>query len=239
MKRHGKSASILGLTSLALILVGCADGFVPELRSLNPWVRKQWQEDEQFGPTFHRQVADLSALRASARTLSPVDREAIAAELTSRLKNEPSAAMRMELVRALGELPTDSAQEAIAISLTDENSQVRALACKAIAQRQSPKNLQSLAKVVADDADLDVRIAAAREIGKFRDPAAAQALRSALDDRDASLQAVAMNSLRGITGRTEFANSVPTWRQYLDGGNPAPPAGPSLAESLQKYLYWY
>ncbi|MCI0361297.1 MAG: HEAT repeat domain-containing protein [Planctomycetaceae bacterium] len=227
------------LASLAMSTAGCADGIVPELRSLNPWVRQQWQEDEAFGPTFYRKVSDLAALRSSASSLSPADREQIAQELATRLKDEPSAAMRMELARTLGELPAESAQAALAATLADENPQVRVVACKALGRRQSAESLESLGKVIAEDTDLDVRIAAARELGRFKDPAAAQALRPALDDRDAALQGMAMQSLRTVTGKREFANSVPTWRQYLDGGNPAPPPGPTLAESLQKYWYWY
>jgi HEAT repeat protein len=218
---------------------GCADGIVPELRSLNPWARQQWQEDEAFGPTFYKKVSDLAALRSSASSLSQADREQIAQQLASRLKDEPSAAMRMELTRTLGELPAESAQAALAAAAVDENPQVRVVACKALGQRQTAESLESLGKVVAEDTDLDVRIAAARELGRFQDPAAAQALRPALDDRDASLQAMAMQSLRNVTGKREYANSVPAWRQYLDGGNPTPPPAPTLAESLQKYWYWY
>jgi hypothetical protein len=238
-----KDSRPLGLLWLCALLAvgsaGCADGIVPELRTLNPWVRKQWAEDELYGPTFHRKLADLAAVRSSARTISPADRERIAQELAIRLKDEPSAAMRMELVRTLGELPTSTSQTAVAAMLADENGQVRAVACQSLGRHPTPEGMQALGKAVAGDADLDVRIAAARELGRFRDPAAAQALRAALDDNDAALQGVAMESLRGITGRTEYANSVPAWREFLDGGNPTPPAPPSLAETIQKYWYWY
>ena len=224
---------------LASSLSGCADGPVPEMRTLNPWLRRQWADDEAYGPTYHRKVADLAALRSSAPSLAPENQERIAQELAGRLKDEPSAAMRLELTRALGELPTASAQAALAATLTDENAQVRAVACTALGRRQSGEALQALGGVVAGDADLDVRIAAARELGRFRDPAAAQALRAALDENDAALQGVAMQSLRGITGQTKYANSVPAWREYLDGGNPTPPPAPSIAQTLQKYWYWY
>ena len=234
-----RRASLWTLSCLALSIAGCADGIVPELRSLNPWVRKQWQEDEAYGPTFHQKVADLAALRSSASALSPENREQIAQQLAARLKDESSPPMRMELARALGDLPTETAQAALASALTDENAQVRVVACQALGRRQSAESLQSLGKAVAEDTDLDVRLAAARELGRFRDPEAAQALRPALDDRDAALQSMAMQSLRGITGKRELANSAPAWRQYLDGGNPSPPPAPSLAESLQKYWYWY
>ena len=239
MRWQSNCAWTVTLCWLALSLAGCADGVVPELRSLNPWVRQQWQEDENFGPTFHKKVADLAALRSSAPSLAPADREQIAQQLAVRLKDESSPAMRMELARTLGELPAESAQAALAATLADESPQVRVVACKALGRRQSAESVESLGKVVAEDLDLDVRIAAARELGRFKDPAAAQALRAALDDRDVALQGIAMESLRGITGKREYANSVPAWRQYLDGGNPAPPPAPSIAESLQKYWYWY
>jgi HEAT repeat protein len=232
------AAPALAALLLAGGLSGCADGPVPEMRSLNPWIRKQWAEDEQYGPTFHKKVADLKALRSSAASLAPQDQEQIAMELAGRLKDEPSPAMRMELVRALAELPTSSAQAAIATTLSDENSQVRMVACKSLGKRPSAEALQALGAAVASDADLDVRIAAAKELGRFNDPAAAQALRPALDDNDAALQGIAMQSLRGLTGKREYANSVVAWREYLDGGNPEPPPAPSLAETLMKYRYW-
>ncbi|MEX2173928.1 MAG: HEAT repeat domain-containing protein [Pirellulaceae bacterium] len=232
-------ATVVPLCLLTSWLAGCADGPVPEMRSLNPWVRKQWAEDEQFGPTYHRKVADLAALRSSAASLSPADQERIAQELAVRVKIETSPTMRVELVRALGELPTESARTALTESLSDENPKVRVVACKGLGQRPAAGTLETLGSVVASDTDLDVRIAAARELGKFKDPAAAQALRVALDENDAALQSVAMESLRGITGHAEYANSVPAWRDFLDGGNPAAPPTPSLAESLQKYWYWY
>lgn len=233
----------LGPSALAALLLagglaGCADGPVPEMRSLNPWIRKQWAEDEQFGPTFHKKVADLAALRSSAASLAPQDQERIAAELAGRLKDEPSPAMRIELARALGELPTATAQAALAASIADENARVRVVAVKALGRRPSAESLQALGNAVASDADLDVRIAAAKELGRFNDPAAAQALRPALDDNDAALQGIAMQSLRGLTGKREYANSVVAWREYLDGGNPTPPPAPTLAETLMKYRYW-
>jgi HEAT repeat protein len=146
--------------------------------------------------------------------------------------------MRIELARALGELPTASAQAALAASLADENAQVRVVACKSLGRRPTAESLQALGMAVAGDSDLDVRIAAARQLGQFRDPAAAQALRPALDENDAALQGIAMQSLRRLTGQHQYANSVPAWREYLDGGNPTPPPPPTLAETLSKLRYW-
>jgi HEAT repeat protein len=208
------------------------------MRSLNPWVRRQWTEDEQFGATYHRKVADLKALRSTAGRLAAPEQERVAQELVRRMEQEQSPVMRMEFLRTLGEFSAPSAIAAVQAGLSDENPQVREIACRALGRQPTADNLEALAKAVAGDANQDVRIAAARELARFPDSAAAQALRPALDDSDAALQFVAMQSLRSLTGRTEYGNHVPTWRQYLDGGDPAPPPGPTLAESFRKYLYW-
>ena len=230
---HSLVAGLLAAVS------GCADGPVPEMRYLNPWIREQWAKDEAYAPTYHRKVTDLAKLRSQAATLPSGEREQIAVGLAARLKEEPSPALRAELVRTLGELPTPVAQQAILAAMADETAYVRTVACKSLGRHPDSDGFQSLAQAVASDADLDVRVAAARELGKFRDFEAPQALRPALDERDPALQVAAMQSLEDLTGRTNFRNSVTTWREYLDGGNPAPPPGPSVAEVVKQYWSWF
>src|SRR5947207_2255981 len=86
----------------AALVTGCADGPIPETKFLNPWVRKQWAEDEQRVTTYHRKVTDLAELRAKAATLPPAELEATASHLAARLQEEKSAALRGEFVRTLG-----------------------------------------------------------------------------------------------------------------------------------------
>ena len=224
--------------SLAGLSTGCVDAF-PEVGYLNPWLREQWAEDEQFGPTYHRKVADLASLRKAARSLTAAEQERIAQELAGRLGDEKSPVMRAELVRTLGSLQAPSSLAAIQSSLADEHPKVRMMACQALGNQPTQESLQALAQTITTDTDQDVRIAAARELGRFQDPEAAKALRPALDDNDAALQSVAMQSLQSVTGRRQYGTSAQTWREYLDGGNPTPPDGPSLAENVRKYLSWY
>ena len=231
--------ALLSAGALTALLAGCADGLVPEMRNLNPWVREQWAADEKYAPTYHRKVTDLAKLRSQAANLPPGEREQVAANLAARLKEETSPALRAELVRTLGELPTPAAQQAIVAGMTDETAYVRLVACKAIGRHPDRQGFESLSQAVASDADLDVRVAAASELGKFRDFEAPQALRPALDNRDPALQVAAMQSLESLTGQRNFRNSVPTWRQYLDGGNPTPPPGPSVAEVVKQYMSWF
>jgi len=238
-QRKFSCAQYMAAAALAASLSGCADGPVPEMRYLNPWIREQWADDERRATTYHRKVADLATLRSQAANLPPAEREQIAAQLAARLKDEPSPALRAELVRTLGEFPVPAAQQAVLAGMTDETAYVRLVACKSLGRRPDAEGFKSLSQAVASDAELDVRVAAARELGKFRDFEAPQALRPALDDRDPALQVAAMQSLEALTGRTNFRNSVPTWRAFLDGGNPTPPPGPTVAEVVKQYWSWF
>lgn len=230
-----------------ILLTGCADGPLPEARYLNPWTRKQWDDDEAVATTYHKKVADLAALRAQAARLPADQLEPIAVQLAARLQEEKAPALRSELVRTLGEFQTPAGRTAVATALADESAIVRIAACKAVGRHPAPESVEALAHAVASDTDLDVRIAATNAMGQFSDAALptpdrkrlAQSLRPALDDRDPALQTAAMQSLTTITGRDNFRNSVTTWREYLDGANPAAPPPPTIAETLQRSLKWY
>lgn len=223
----------------ALFAAGCSDGPIPEMRSLNPFVRQQWEEDEQLIATFHRRASDLAALRAQAPGM-PADQQASAAtELAQRLNDEKSPVMRAELVRALGEFGVPAARSAVVAAMSDESSQVRLAASKALGRQPTQEGFAALSRAVAEDSNQDVRIAAARELHHFKEFDAPPALRPALDDNDPALQLAAMQSLQSLTGRTEYGNSVATWREYLEGNDPAPPPGPSLADRWQQLWGWF
>jgi hypothetical protein len=227
------------VAATALFSAGCADGPVPELRGLNPWTRRQWEEDEREITTYHRKVADLAALRDKAPRMAPAERDTVAFQLSERLKEEKSIALRAELVRTLGAFPSNLAEQSVIASLADEAENVRIAAVKALGARPSDAGFQALAQKVSGDTALDVRIAAAKELGKFREFEAPRALRPALDERDPALQLAAMQSLAALTGHSEYRASAETWREFLDGGTPAPPEGPSVAEVVKQYWNWY
>jgi len=222
-----------------ITISGCADGPIPETKVLNPWVRKQWAEDEQRTTTFHRKVADLAQLRKKAPQMPPGERDDTALQLAARLKEEKTAVMRAEFVRTLAAFPTPIANEAILATVNDEDTSVRVLAIKALSHTPTAEGFQALSQAVTGDPDLDVRVVAARELGKFRGFDATKSLRPALDDRDPALQLAAMQSLESLDGHTEYRRNVAVWREHLDGGNPAPPSGPSIAELARQYWNWF
>jgi hypothetical protein len=215
--------------------VGCADGFVPEARSLNPYVRKQWEEDEKRGPTYYKRQEELQQVRAQAPSMPEPEKQRLAKEIVDVLAIEKSPTMRAELVRTLAVLPGAIALVALEGASTDNDADVRAAACQALAGQKGPEAVKMLA-TLNGDADLDVRIEAARALGKHKDPEAAKALGLALEEPDPAVQRVAMESLKTSTGK-DYGMSVKTWREYLDGGNPKPPDPPSWAERLRQAWY--
>ena len=227
------------LLAFTALVCGCADGPVPEMRQINPWVRKQWAEDEMRVTTYHRKIADLAELRKKAPHMPPAERDETATQLAARLKEEKSAALRAEFVRTLAAFPTPIAQQAIVESTADEVASVRVIACKALGHKPTAEGFQALSHAVTDDNDLDVRIVAARELGKYRGFEATKSLRPALDDRDPALQLAAMQSLEAVDGHTEYRRNVGVWREHLDGGSPAPPPPPSIAELARQYWSWF
>lgn len=221
-------ALLLALCGLA---AGCQDGPIPENRVLNPWAREQWEEDEKFGPTYYKRLDELAAIRAKAPGLPEGERERLAAEILEVFQQEPSAAMRAELVRTLAYLPGPAATTGVGAALTDEDADVRVAVCQSLGRLRSPESLALLAKTVESDEQLDVRIAAVRSLGSYEGSAAFPPLGIALEDADPAVQKAAIESLAATTGR-DYGNSVPAWKEFLAGGDPVKPPGPSLAERV-------
>lgn len=221
----------------AALASGCADGPVPELGVINPWVREQWDADEAYGPTFHRRVANLGRLRSQARSVPSAVQERTSVELAQKFKDERSTVMRAEILRALAEYPTYMAQTTLLAAMTDAEAKIRIVACHGLAKRQCPEALEALGTAVGGDADLDVRLAASRALANFKNPAAVQALAVALEDNDPALQKVAMESLQSVSGR-DYGTSVASWREFAQGGNPEKPPSPSIAQRLRESWPW-
>jgi hypothetical protein len=217
---------------------GCVDGPTAGLASYNPWITKDWKEDEKYAPTYHRKVAELTELRSRATTLSPEEQARYSTELAVEIQREKAVVMRTELVRTLSAFKTPQARTAIQLAATDADPYVRREACVALAKVPDAEALQVLSQTLANDTDVDVKLVAARELGKFRDPKAAQALATVVDDNNPAIQQTAMDSLRVVTGK-DYGYSASAWREYMQGGTPTPPPGPSLAQQFRENLWWW
>jgi HEAT repeat protein len=222
---------LAAFSAAAALLAGCQDGPIPENRVLNPWVREQWAADEKLGPTYYKRMEELAKIRGRAGGLPESERQRLAQEIGDIFREEPSSAMRSELARTLAYLPCAEAQSGLGAALVDEDSDVRIAACQGLSRLKNEESLALLAKTVESDEQLDVRLAAVRGLASYQDPSALSALGVALEDANPAMQKAAIDSLAASTGR-DYGNSVPAWKEYLAGGNPARPPGPTLAERI-------
>lgn len=221
----------LALALLPCLGSGCADGPFHQLAAVNPWVWKKWEEDEKFGPTYHRRLTAVRGLRATVRGLNSQQKEQLTNEMAQLVQSDASPVLRGEAIAVLGELATPSAIPVLQGALSDADKDVRIAACRAWGRLSSGESLATLAQVVEKDADVDVRLVALDELGKFQDPEVVQVLGNALDDHDPAVQFRAVQSLKSATGQN-YGDSVPGWRDYVQGRQPNPPPAPSFIERI-------
>jgi len=217
--------------AFCLLLGGCAGS---ELAAWNPYYRSEWKKDEEHGPTFHAQLAELRAIRKNPDGMPPNEQANITQLLTNIVEDSPNAILRAEAALTLAALPTAEAIPALRSAAADEDPEVRIAACRAFGRRGGSDALDALTTAVRNDTDLDVRIAAAGELKRFSDQQSVQALAVALNDKDPALQHQAVQSLKKATGQN-YGDSVPAWRDFVEGRTPTAPESPSIAERLLRF----
>jgi hypothetical protein len=215
-----------GLLAIASC-VGCADGPFRRL-----WYYREWQQDEQYGPTYHTQIEELKALRGSVHQYDEVEQAKLAKQLTDTLAKTRSAPHRREIVHTLGAITVPGAMDGLRLGIKDAEPNVRVAACEAWARHGGEEALRVLSDTLSSDKDIDVRMAATRELARFRRPEAVRALGVALDDPNPALQHRAVQSLKGITGK-DLGNNVAAWRQFVHEGTTPPVDKPTIAERVR------
>jgi hypothetical protein len=194
-----------------------------------------WPYPEVDHTSFHTPSLRIDAVKQFATradgTDSPDQRE-YTDQLARQIQIEPDPLVREAIVRATGEFRTPLAYQIIEAGLRDEAPQVRIACCQSLGTRAETSSVASLAGVVRDDEDQDVRLAAVEALGNIKDPTAIAAVSIALDDRDPAMQYVGVQSMKSITGK-DYGGDVEAWRQVASGGSPPEPPAPSIAERIK------
>jgi hypothetical protein len=218
---------VRGLTmATALLLAGCSVA-----SHLPGWPFFGAKEDKTSYLTPPKQIARLRETAETAPAKSPAERERIAVDLGRWMRDEKDPILREEIVRALARIDAPTAKRLLGAALQDPVAPIRVAAVEAIAEQGGPGAVEILGAALQKDDNIDVRLAAARGLGKLKDPRAMPALAAALESPDPALQYRAMQSLKSATGK-DFGDDVSAWREYAQGGNP-PPKPFSFAELLQ------
>jgi hypothetical protein len=225
-------ATRLWLLASLVALAGCADGPMPYLLSLNPKLRQQWQADERYQPTLHRQLTEVEALRASSSSLSAEQQRHWSGELRHIIETHDNPLLRAAAIDTLAEFGVPESDEGLRLGMKDSDTTVRRAACSAWGKRGNQEAIRLLSETLGSDTDPDVRIEAARQLGRFQDPIAYQALGLALDDQDPALQHRVVQSLKRASGK-DYGNDLEAWQRFVQGQDPGPEYVPSMAERLR------
>jgi len=229
---YGRWFVTLASSLLALGLAGCAslDG-----SSGGPPFEGHAADDLPEVPSPAERIASLRKLAREAPRTDAEEKQRIALELAESIRTEEDPLIRTEIIRTLGAYRGEVSGGVLRAALDDPDIEVRTAACEAWGHRGGAEAASVLGGVLDGDLDTDVRLAAARALGRSKDPAAVAALGRALEDNDPALQYRAVLSLRKVTGEN-FGNDVSRWQQYVAGQVPKPAEAPSLAERLREML---
>jgi hypothetical protein len=213
-----------------LLLPGCAGG-PAGLARFNPSLRDEWKKDEAYGHTMHQRLEELQAWGQQAPQMSAERRREVAQTITTKLGQEANVALLQQSAWTLGRLQIPEADEGLKLLSEHASAEVRTASCLAWRYRGGNEAREALARILNSDTDGDVRVAAARQLGYFRDPESIAALGIALDDPSPALQYRAVESLKRITGEN-YGDDAAAWREFVAGGQAKPGPEPSWAERM-------
>ncbi len=216
--------SFLAVTLLAL--AGCQSFF-----GYRGWPMPEHDRTSFHTPAMRIDTVEQFASRSDG-TDSKEQRE-YTDQLARQIQIEPDPLVRQAIVRAAGEFRTPLAYQMLEAGLSDESEAVRIAGCQAIGARAETRSVAALAKVLREDQEIDVRLAAVEALGNIKDPSAMAAVAVALDDRNPALQFVGVKSMKSITGKN-YGGDVEAWRQVAAGASPPEPKVPSIAERLRE-----
>jgi HEAT repeat protein len=182
-------------------------------------------------PTMRQDT--IRQLGAKADGTDSPEQRAVADQLARQIQIEPDPLVRETIVRSIAEFHTPLAGQVLEAGLNDDNQLVRIACCQKLGKRAEEHSVTALANALRTDKQIDVRLAAAEALGKIKSPNSVSALAVALDDHDPAMQFAGMQSMKSVTGK-DYGGDVQAWRQVAAGGNPAPPAAPSIASRLKE-----
>jgi HEAT repeat protein len=195
---------------MALTVSGCA---------LWPWDAKE--RTSVITPGMR--MASIREFGPRGRDADDAEQARICEQLAQQIRTEPDPIVRKTIQETIGEFKTPLANAVILAGLNDDDRDVRVTCCRLLGERNDPATIEPLGRLVAQDADLDVRLAAVDALGKMKSTATMPGLAAALKDRDPALQFAGVQAMKEATGKDDLGNDVEAWRQYaatISGGEP-------------------
>lgn len=209
-------AAVVGL---AIGLPGCSTTQArPQWqRKLTFWNKEDVDPRGALAP--YKRVEQMRETAKKIPSMSPDEQQRHAAELAEAYRVEADPLVRIQILRTIAHCGSPAAGETLQAALHDSERDVRIVACDVWAVHRGPAAMSLLSDVLRRDPSMDVRLAAARSIGKLGGPEAVPALAPALEDPSPAMQYRAVQSLREATGK-DFGDDAKAWREFAQGGSP-------------------
>jgi hypothetical protein len=200
-----------------LILVGCTDGVLFQMKRMNPYYRSQWKTDEEFGVTFNQRLEELGHLRSKLPSMQPDEQASWAAYLEHLIIHDSSPEFRAQAVQTIALISGESTLRSLNAASTDESEKVRLVACRAWRQFAGPQ-AKDMLLTLANNANetTSVRQVAIDSLASFDDAEVRESLMELLNDRSPAIQYQVTRSLAQVTGR-DFGGDFQAWRDYMEG----------------------
>jgi HEAT repeat protein len=175
-----------------------------------------------FGDNERTSIITPAHRAAAIREMGPRRRDADEAEQTRlceqlalQIRTEPDPIVRKAIQETISEFQTPLATAVILAGLNDDDRDVRVACCRLLGERNELAAIAPLSKLVAEDADIDVRLAAVDALGAMNNPSTAPGLAAALKDRDPAMQYAGVQAMQKISDE-KLGNDVEAWRQVAD-----------------------
>ena len=230
------AAVAIGGAAISCALCGCQDGPLYALKHANPYfTMKEWPADEAIGVTDHQRRQELVGLVGSVGQMPAARQRYWVGHLTKLVQHDPSAEMRRLAVSAAGKITAADPSGIIQQGLDDDSVKVRMEACRALGRRPGESAARLLAETAGSATNLDVRHAAMAALGNHENSVAVEALRLALNDDNPATRDLAMESLKGSTGK-DYGDDPEVWIAALEG-KPVEQQPTRLADQIRKLFY--
>lgn len=212
---------LLGLVGLFLFItvLGCTDGVLHKMKSINPYYRNEWEKDRRLGTTFTERVDEITLLKSRLPSMEPTEQAKWADLLEKLVKSDPSPEMRSLACQTIANLPGDSAIRALNSASTDQSEKVRLMACAGWQSRGGTEARDMLLTMATNAKESpSVRRSAIAGLATFNDDEVKKTLAGILDDKSPALQYQTALSLKTITGR-DYGGDIQAWRDFMSGND--------------------
>lgn len=226
------------LSTVMCGLSGCMDGPFYAMKQMNPYYRKEWQKDQELGPTYTQRIDELELLEWRLTSYAPDDQMRWALQLEQLIQSDPSPEFRARAVQAIATIQNDTVTRALNRASADDVEKVRMAAANSWGRQKTAPARDMLLSMASTDASNSVRVIAIRSLGNFEDLEVRQSLTALMDDRSPAIQYEAAQSLAKLTGRN-YGGDFASWKKFLNGEDvPEPTPKTMTAQALDYVNPW-